>query len=289
MDVCSDLWFVFLPLRTAVRVDVRPEGEVGPVGQDGVEASESPAAPRQPQPSVRVPRPGSARPAPPRVKRQDSVEVLAADRPGRGEAISHVIADSQNSDSDDDDGQFVVEAAPPAAETAGLDVAQAVELEEDEKHGGLVKKILETKKDYERLQLSPRPGEKERSPVFESAWKKEKDIVAKEIEKLRASIQTLCRSALPLGKVMDYLQEDVDAMQHELQLWQSESQQHADALQREQSITDLAVEPLWAELAELEQQIRDQQDKICAVKANVLKNEEKIQKMVHSVTLSSRR
>lgn len=55
------------------------------------------------------------------------------------------------------------------------------------------------------------------------------------------------------------------------------------------SITDLAVEPLWAELAELEQQIRDQQDKICAVKANVLKNEEKIQKMVHSVTLSSRR
>lgn len=58
--------------------------------------------------------------------------------------------------------------------------------------------------------------------------------MAKEIEKLRTSIQTLCKSALPLGKVMDYLQEDVDAMQHELQLWQSESQQHAAALQTEQ-------------------------------------------------------
>ena len=55
------------------------------------------------------------------------------------------------------------------------------------------------------------------------------------------------------------------------------------------SITDCAVEPLKAELAELEQLVRDQQDKICAVKASILKNEEKIQKMVHSINLSSRR
>ena len=55
------------------------------------------------------------------------------------------------------------------------------------------------------------------------------------------------------------------------------------------SITDGAVEPLKAELAELEQLVRDQQDKICAVKANILKNEEKIQKMVYSINLSSRR
>lgn len=55
------------------------------------------------------------------------------------------------------------------------------------------------------------------------------------------------------------------------------------------SITDGAVEPLRAELAELEQLIRDQQDKICAVKANILRNEEKMQRMVHSVALSSRR
>ncbi|KAJ8781650.1 hypothetical protein J1605_010908 [Eschrichtius robustus] len=125
--------------------------------------------------------------------------------------------------------------------------------------------------------------------VFESAWKKEKDIVSKEIEKLRGSIQSLCRSALPLGKIMDYLQEDVDAMQKELQLWRSESRQHAEALQAERSITDCAMEPLKAELAELEQLVRDQQDKICAVKASILKNEEKIQKMVHSINLSSRR
>ncbi|XP_043434277.1 TRAF3-interacting protein 1 isoform X3 [Prionailurus bengalensis] len=257
--------------------------EVGPSVQEKSELpSELPANIRKP------PRPGSARPAPPRVKRQDGAEALTADRTGSGKAVASVIVDAQNSDGEEDD-QFVVEAAPQLPEMSELEVVPAVDMEEEEKHGGLVKKILETKKDYEKLQQPPRPGEKEKLLVSESAWKKEKDIVSKEIEKLRVSIQTLCKSALPLGKIMDYIQEDVDAMQNELQLWHSENKQHAEALQEEQSITDCAVEPLKAELAELEQLIRDQQDKICAVKANILRNDEKIQKMVCSITLSSRR
>ncbi|XP_032336561.1 TRAF3-interacting protein 1 isoform X6 [Camelus ferus] len=265
------------------------EGEAGPPGQENCEGLESsePAG-ELPSAARRIPRPGSARPAPPRVRRQESSEALTTDRAGSGKTVSNVIIDSQNSDNEDDD-QFVVEAVPQLSEMSEPETVQAVELEEDEKHGGLVKKILETKKDYEKLQQSPQPGEKDKLLVFESAWKKEKDIVSKEIERLRVSTQTLCRSALPLGKIMDYIQEDVDAMQNELQLWRAENTQHAEALKKEQSITDAAVEPLKAELAELEQLVRDQQDRICAVKANVLKNEEKIQKMVYSINLSSRR
>ncbi|XP_008584264.1 PREDICTED: TRAF3-interacting protein 1 [Galeopterus variegatus] len=265
------------------------EGEVGPAGQDKSEVSENSEIPNELSSSLRrIPRPGSARPAPPRVKRQESVEVLTVDRAGSGKTVSNVIVDSQNSDNDEDN-QFVVEAAPQLSEMSEIEMVPAVDLEEEEKHGGLVKKILETKKDYEKLQQSSKPGEKEKSLVFESAWKKEKDVVSKEIEKLRVSIQTLCKSALPLGKIMDYIQEDVDAMQNELQLWHSENKEHAEALQKERSITDCAVEPLKAELAELEQLIKDQQDKICAVKANILKNEEKIQKMVYGINLTSRR
>ncbi|XP_055147113.1 TRAF3-interacting protein 1 isoform X10 [Symphalangus syndactylus] len=264
------------------------EGDVGPAGQDKSEVPETPEIPNELSSNIRrIPQPGSARPAPPRVKRQDSTEALPMDRSGSGKTVSNVIVESHNSDNEEDD-QFVVEAAPQLSEMSEIEMVTAVELEEEEKHGGLVKKILETKKDYEKLQQSPKPGEKERS-LFESAWKKEKDIVSKEIEKLHASIQTLCKCALPLGKIMDYIQEDVDAMQNELQLWHSENRQHAEALQQEQSITDCAVEPLKAELAELEQLIKDQQDKICSVKANILKNEEKIQKMVYSINLTSRR
>ncbi|XP_040306421.1 TRAF3-interacting protein 1 isoform X6 [Herpailurus yagouaroundi] len=269
--------------KNSMEGDSPSDTEVGPSVQEKSELpSELPANIRKP------PRPGSARPAPPRVKRQDGAEALTADRTGSGKAVASVIVDAQNSDGEEDD-QFVVEAAPPLPEMSELEVVPAVDVEEEEKHGGLVKKILETKKDYEKLQQPPRPGEKEKLLVSESAWKKEKDIVSKEIEKLRVSIQSLCKSALPLGKIMDYIQEDVDAMQNELQLWHRENKQHAEALREEQSITNCAVEPLKAELAELEQLIRDQQDKICAVKANILRNDEKIQKMVCSITLSSRR
>ncbi|XP_048200382.1 TRAF3-interacting protein 1 isoform X6 [Perognathus longimembris pacificus] len=265
------------------------DGEAGPAGQEKSEMSETAEVPSELSSGVRrIPRPGSARPAPPRVKRQESMETLATDRSGSGKTVSNVIIDSQNSDNEDDE-QFVVEAAPQLPEMSEIEMGSAMELEDNEKHGGLVKKILETKKDYEKLQQMSKTGEKEKSLVFESSWKKEKDIVSKEIEKLRVSIQTLCKSALPLGKIMDYIQEDVDAMQNELQLWHSENKQHAEALQKEQRVTDCAVEPLKVELAELEQLIKDQQDKICAVKANILKNEEKIQKMVYSINLTSRR
>uniref|UniRef100_A0A2K5LR77 TRAF3-interacting protein 1 n=1 Tax=Cercocebus atys TaxID=9531 RepID=A0A2K5LR77_CERAT len=251
------------------------EGDVGPAGQDKSDVPETPEIPNELSSHIRrIPRPGSARPAPPRVKRQDSAEALPTDRSGSGKTVSNVIVESHNSDNEEDE-QFVVEAAPQLSEMSEIEMVTAVELEEEEKHG-------------DEPALFCLRTEEERS-LFESAWKKEKDIVSKEIEKLRTSIQTLCKSALPLGKIMDYIQEDVDAMQNELQLWHSENRQHAEALQQEQSITDCAVEPLKAELAELEQLIKDQQDKICAVKANILKNEEKIQKMVYSINLTSRR
>ncbi|XP_068542273.1 TRAF3-interacting protein 1 isoform X2 [Anas acuta] len=236
----------------------------------------------------RIPRPSSARPAPPRiVKRQESTEALLPERSGSGKTVPNVITDQQISNDDDD--QFVVEAAPPVPEMPEMEMQPEVELVEDEKHGGLVKKILETKKDYESSPKSSKTTEREKPLVSEAARKKERDLVAKEIEKFQVSIQTLCRSALTLGRIMNYIQEDMDAMKNELQMWRHENRQHAEALQKEQSITDSAVEPLKAELAELEQLIKDQQDKICAVKANILKNEEKIHRMVLSINLSSRR
>ncbi|XP_017393309.2 TRAF3-interacting protein 1 [Cebus imitator] len=135
------------------------EGDAGPAGQDKTEVSEIPEIPNELSSSIRkIPRPGSARPAPPRVKRQDSAEVLPLERSGSGKTVSNVIVESHNSDNEEDD-QFVVEAAPQLSEMSEIEMVAAVELEE-EKHGGLVKKILETKKDYEKLQQSLKPGEK---------------------------------------------------------------------------------------------------------------------------------
>ncbi|XP_051479758.1 TRAF3-interacting protein 1 isoform X2 [Apus apus] len=261
--------------------DVAPENPAVP--EDGEAPPDLP-----PQPIQRhIPRPSSARPAPPRGRRQGSAELLPPERSGSGKTVSNVIMDQQVSE--DEDEEFVVEAAVLLPEMPEMKMEPEVELVEDEKHDGLVQRLLETKKDYEASQKSSKTTEREKPFVSEAERKKERDLVAKEIEKLQVCIQTLCRSALSLGRIMDYLQEDMDAMKNELQTWRQENRQHAEALQKEQSITDSAVEPLKAELAELEQLIKDQQDKNCAVKANTLKNEEKIRRMILNRNMSSRR
>ncbi|XP_039926229.1 TRAF3-interacting protein 1 [Hirundo rustica] len=238
-----------------------------------------------PQPAQRrTPRPGSARPAPPRVKHQESTELFIPERSGSAKTGPNVIREQQVSDEEDE--QFLVEAAVSLPE---MPKEPEVELVEDQKHGGLVKRILETKKDYEASQKSSQTTDREKPVVSEASRKRERDLVAREIEKFQVSIQTVCQNAFRLGRIVDYIQEDMDAMRNELHTWRQENKEHAEALQREQSITDSAVEPLKADLAELEQLIKDQQDKICAVKANILSNEEKIQRMVLSINLSSRR
>ncbi|XP_054133804.1 TRAF3-interacting protein 1 [Melozone crissalis] len=232
----------------------------------------------------RIPRPGSARPAPPRVKHQESTELLTPERSGSAKTAPSVLREQQVSDEEDE--QFVVETAESLPE---MPKEPEVELVEDQKHGGLVKRILETKKDYEASQKSSQTTDREKPIISEASRKRERDLVAKEIEKFQGSIQTVCQHVLRLGRMVDYIQEDMDAMRNELLLWRQENREHAEALRREQSITDSTLEPLKAELAELEQLMKDQQEKICAAKANNLRNDEKIQRMILSINVSSRR
>ncbi|NXF84161.1 MIPT3 protein, partial [Sclerurus mexicanus] len=225
----------------------------------------------------RIPRPGSARPAPPRVKRQDSTELLLPERSGSAKTVPNVILDQQVPEEEEEEEQFVVEAAEPLSHLRMVCSC------------GLVKRILETKKDYEAAQKSSQTTDKEKPVVLGASRTRERDLVAKEIEKSQVSIQTLCQNALALGRIVDYIQEDMDAMKNELDMWRQEKRQHEEALRREQSVTDGALEPLKAELAELEQLMKEQQDKIRAVKANILKNDEKIQRMVLSINLAARK
>ncbi|XP_077473941.1 TRAF3-interacting protein 1-like isoform X2 [Stigmatopora argus] len=241
--------------------------------------------PSQMTSSKRTTRPGSARAAPPQVKKQESfVEGPPAER--LSSAKSSVIREGKkpSDDEDEEDKQFLVgEAVPEPADADEKEPAQI--LNSDEPHGGLVKKILETKKDFEASSSSSMKSKEKL--LSEEALKQEKDLVSREVERLRASIQSVCQSALPLGKIMDYVQEDIDAMQVELQSWRRENKEHAQALLEAQKATEWALEPLKAELHELDQQMKDCQDSICAKRSNILKNEEEIQKKLTGIISSS--
>lgn len=227
-------------------------------------------------------RPSSARPAPPR-RKQEVMENEPAMRLGSGKP-SNVIVDGGRDSEEEEDETFMVEetAAPQEPEQAP---PPQQDDDEDEDHGGLVKKMLETKKELESGS-QVKKTEIERPKITDAQRMKQRQQVQKEIDKLRVSIQTLTRSANPLGKVMDYVQEDLDSMQKELQRWKSENKEHALELKREKSITDKAIEPLRAQLTEVDQAIKDQLDLIAAVKSNIIRNDQKIDKMLRSIAKS---
>ncbi|XP_022084616.1 TRAF3-interacting protein 1-like isoform X2 [Acanthaster planci] len=237
--------------------------------------------PPQVHASRRMARPSSARPAPPRVKKQELAEDPAM-RIGSGKQVTSVIVDNDQNSEDEDD-TFVVEETHPVVHEEPQ-VLGSESLEDDGEHGGLVKKILETKKELEGTRAGDKKDEK--PIVMDAARRKERERVQREVEKLTAAIQSLTRSANPLGKIMDYLQEDVDSMQKELEMWRKENQEHQLAIKREQGITDSELEPLKAQLTELDQGIQDQLDTIATIKSNLLRGDEKIAKMVSTVAIS---
>ena len=241
--------------------------------------------------SRKMGRPNSARPAPPRRKEQTMVENEPSMRLGSGKPSNVIVDDGKNSDEEEDETFVVEETAPPPVdsdqeeETPAMLASQPTDCGEDEDHGGLVKKILETKKELEGPQQTKKT-EIERGGMTDAQRRKQREQVQKEVDKLRGSIQTLTRSANPLGKIMDYVQEDLDSMQKELERWKVENKQHQMDLKREKGVTDKAVEPLKAQLAEVDQAIKDQLDLIAATKANISKNDQKIDKLLQSATRS---
>ncbi|KAL3837111.1 hypothetical protein ACJMK2_022492 [Sinanodonta woodiana] len=227
----------------------------------------------------RTSRPASARPAPPR-RKEDTIQSEPSMRLGSGKPTNVIVDNEQGSDEDE---TFVVEeSAPPPPEPEKT--TTKMDVDEDEDHGALVKNIMKTKKEYEAQQT--KKTDIDRSTLSDAQRRKQREQIQKEIDKLRGSIQTLTRSANPLGKIMDYVQEDLDSMQKELEKWKTENKEHAQALKRETAITERAVEPLKAQLTEVDQQIKDQMDLIAAVKSNILRNDQKIEKMLRTIAKS---
>lgn len=68
----------------------------------------------------------------------------------------------------------------------------------------------------------------------------------------------MCQSTNPLGKSIDFVTDDVDSMSKEYEHWRKEAISCNNALEEQQKITEEVVQPLQDQLAELEEQIREQ-------------------------------
>jgi TRAF3-interacting protein 1 len=107
--------------------------------------------------------------------------------------------------------------------------------------------------------------------------------VEAEISKLRTSIQILCAKTHPLGKSVEYIQEDLDAMQKELEQWRKESLLQKDKLQKEKEKTEDELKNLKQTISSIDHKLENVLDKIRRKKVKILKGEMKLEKLLRNV------
>ncbi|KAM7313979.1 TRAF3-interacting protein 1 [Ixodes scapularis] len=235
--------------------------------------------------SLRSSRPRSSRPAAPRIRKKEDVpaESAAAPRAVTAKSVENVILDGNAPENEEDkEEEFVV--AEPLVEpvTVKLEPPTQEAIQESEQ-GSLVKQLLETKKELEQGSQRPSTGLSMTEPARSAAATKVQPQDKTDV--LRGHIQAVSRGALPLGRLLDVLSEDLDYMNTELKAWTEEHAKNLKAFTAEQSMTDSVLEPLRQNLEDLDRQIADQMDAISATKASIFSNAERLEKMLAAANI----
>ena len=83
---------------------------------------------------------------------------------------------------------------------------------------------------------------------------------------------------------MDFIHEDVGLMASELNRWEEECRKYDIDLEAERRKTDLMLKPLLMELSDIDEQVKEQNARITALKASIAKNESRIQQQLKFVS-----
>ncbi|CAH8833977.1 unnamed protein product [Trichobilharzia szidati] len=222
--------------------------------------------------------------APPRPKR--STDLGVGDSPKQTGMMAGLIISESQQDTDEDeneDSKFVIEeiVGGISGEISTNQWSNKIESEENQEHGGLVTKILQSKKEFEDANLINKEKSKlQTKGSNEMAKECEKALLEKEINRLCNSLQSLSRSAIPLSKLMDFIQEDLETMQQEFERWRNENNSLKSQLKQQESLTQSCIEPLKAQLEELEQFEKEKERAIAKCKTKILHNNERIENLL---------
>lgn len=86
-----------------------------------------------------------------------------------------------------------------------------------------------------------------------------------------------------MGKSIEFVNDDLDAMNKELVNWRKQYNASKTKTQNELKITEEALLPVYDKISEIEGQIVDQKAKIQTAKAQILKNDSVIRDLLLSV------
>ncbi|CAH0550770.1 unnamed protein product [Brassicogethes aeneus] len=221
---------------------------------------------QRPKSTLRPPsvRPSSARPGAPRLRPDSALPIQEHITMGN---INVIV---ENVDVGDEEDIVVIQTAPEIVEEPP--VMSELKVPEENK-GHLVEQILK--------QIEEEGDNRKKIEIdWEEDASRGKEATNKEITQLRSMIQNLTKTANPLGKLLNYLHEDIEAMVNELQMWSSTKKQLLKEIDKQKKISNESNKPLLSQLEHVQQEIKKQEIEIIHVRSNILKNDQRIKELL---------
>jgi len=234
-------------------------------------------------------RPRSARRAPPKLTTNE----VRVEKPKTETTTAPNVILEDEATVGEDDSIMLVDNQGEALDTRSMLNTRDVKAEG---HGKLVRNILETQQEIEAQESEKDHtigAEEEMSGGIILGKKGGKGTPGvklpskTEINSLRNTIQTLCQSSNPLGRCLEYVQEDIEAMGKELEQWRALRRRRAGELADEEASTESSLVALHTELSQAEALVKEKQAQIRFYKASIIRNDTTIERLLSQVVNTS--
>jgi len=260
-----------------------PAGDDGPLVRPGTASRnlERPQTARRPPPKL----PSNVVPV---ERPKDPAKVPAAKDIAIVASAAGVISETDKAADDEDDNMIVQQAT--VAPASGASLVNTAE------QGQLAQKLFKANKELEekrKEQEAKQTQSQQQEPGTGIVLRRKKDdktdkaTYGNEVLRLRESIQQLCQNTNPLGKCMDYVQEDLDNMAKELETWKTMRANLNAKLDDELKQTEDILRPIYTQLSDLDLALKEQESKIFSLKGNIIRNDESIRRLLEMVVSSS--
>lgn len=103
------------------------------------------------------------------------------------------------------------------------------------------------------------------------------------LNELKQYIQKITQNSNPMGKLVEFIDDDLDNMNKECKRWQDIYREASDKLEKAEQETEKEHQHYYTKLMELDEQIFEQDSKVKALKSQVLKNNAKVQGILNKL------
>ncbi|XP_060875849.1 TRAF3-interacting protein 1 [Metopolophium dirhodum] len=146
---------------------------------------------------------------------------------------------------------------------------------QEDGQGHLVSQILQTQMEF---------NIKNKTDSSKIEWEgknvKDQEMLTKEMDTIRQFIQGITKSANPLSKLINNMQENIDQMNRELNYWKNFTEKTNEKLGLQQRVVEEQIKPMVMLLEKLTVEVKDELEMMDYCKANIMKNKSHINYLV---------